>query len=122
MTFQRLQKQSLTQSQLLDEMTKVIVEVAAPEQVILFGSQTTGMAGPHSDYDFMVIVSEPFDEHRSRRNEAAKISWPLSAFGFPTDILMFSVEEVERWGKTLNHVVACALREGKVLYARSSTC
>lgn len=121
MPLQQLRKQPITRSQLLDEMTKVIVEVAAPEKVILFGSQARRTAGPHSDYDFMVIVAEPFGKHRSRRDEVAKISWPLSKIGFPTDILIFSVEEAEYWSQTLNHVVACALREGEVLYARSDT-
>lgn len=120
MAIQHSQQQSIAQSHLLDEMTKIIVEVAAPEKVILFGSQARGTAGPYSDYDLMVIVAEPFNERRSRRDEVAKISWPLSALGFPTDILIFSVEEAEYWSQTLNHVVACALREGKVLYARSS--
>ena len=95
MTLQQLRKQTVTRSPLLDEMAKVIVEVADPEKIILFGSQARGTAGPHSDYDFMIVVDESFSKHRSRRDEVAKISWPLSALGFPTDILIFSVEEVE---------------------------
>ena len=34
---------------LLDQMTEAIVQAVAPEQVVLFGSQARGSAGPHSD-------------------------------------------------------------------------
>jgi hypothetical protein len=37
----------------------------------------------------------------------------------PTDVLVYSRDEAERWRKSLNHVVGRALREGKVLYERS---
>ena len=42
----------------------------------------------------------------------------LSGFRPPTDILVFSQQDVEYWRDSLNHVLARALREGKVLYER----
>ena len=36
----------------------------------------------------------------------------------PKDVLVYSEDEVSRWSDTSNHVVARALREGKVLYER----
>ncbi len=34
------------------------------------------------------------------------------------DILIYSRDEVERWRNTRNHIIARALREGKVLYGQ----
>lgn len=46
---------SLISNAELDEIVSRIVEVAQPEQVLLFGSMARGTAGPHSDLDFLVI-------------------------------------------------------------------
>ena len=43
----------------------------------------------------------------------------LGGFGVSKDILVFSREEVEYWRDSLNHVLARALREGRVFYERS---
>lgn len=100
--------------ELLDEMVTIIVETVAPEQVILFGSRATGKAGPNSDVDLMVIQSEP----ENRLDVEIRLSRALSDFLVPIDILIFGRDEVERWRDTTNHVVARALRHGKVLYER----
>ena len=106
---------------LLDEMTKAIVKVAAPEKIILFGSQARGTASVHSDYDILIVEAEPFGGSRSRRQVSAHIRSELSDFRVPVDILLFSIEEMSYWSQSLNHVISCALREGKVLYERSIT-
>ena len=119
MTLQQLRKQTVTRSHLLDKMIKVIVEVAAPEKVILFGSQARGTAGPHSDYDFLIVGSQPFGHGHSRRQTAGKIWRSLRPFDVSVDLLLYNQEEVDYLSRSLNHVVSCALREGKVMYERS---
>lgn len=42
----------------------------------------------------------------------------LRKFQVPKDILVFSNEEVEYWHDSLNHVLARALWEGRILYER----
>ena len=45
--------------------------------------------------------------------------WRASAaFEAPTDLLVYSSDEVAYWRDSRNHVLARALREGKVLYER----
>ena len=119
MVLQQVQKQTVTRSQLLNEMTKVIVEVAAPEKVILFGSQARGTAGPHSDYDFLIVDSQTFGDGHSRRQLAGKIWRSLRPFDVSVDLLLYNQGEVDYFSQSLNHVVSCALREGKVMYERS---
>ena len=103
---------------LLHRMTTAIVEVVDPEQVILFGSHAHGAAGTDSDIDLVVIEAEPFGPGRDRGAEETRLWRALAKFHVPKDILVYSREEVDYWRNSLNHVLARALREGKVLYER----
>jgi len=104
---------------LLEEMTRTIVETAKPRRVILFGSRARGDARPQSDVDILVIEDEPFGLQRSRRKEMARLWHALSRFDMAKDILVYAREEVEKWEKSRNHVVAHALRTGRTLYERN---
>ena len=103
---------------LLDQMVKKIVEEVDPEQVILFGSRARGDARAGSDVDLVVVESEPFGRERSKRLEAARLYRTLAGFSVSKDILVYSRDEVDYWRDSLNHVLARALREGRVLYER----
>ena len=48
----------------------------------------------------------------------ARLYKALAGFVIPADILVYSREDVEYWRDSLNHVLARALREGKVVYER----
>ncbi|MDE0705439.1 MAG: nucleotidyltransferase domain-containing protein [Rhodospirillaceae bacterium] len=103
---------------LLQRMTAAIVDEADPERVILFGSRARGDAGPDSDVDLIVIEAEPFGPGRDRRAEAVRLWRALSGIEVAADILVYSRDEVDYWRDSLNHVLARALREGRVLYER----
>jgi uncharacterized protein len=104
--------------QVLEDMVRVIVDAAHPEQIILFGSRSRGESIPTSDVDLLIVESDPFDAQRSRRKEMTRLWQALSSFPFAKDILVYSSDEVEYWRSSLNNVVSKALREGKVLYER----
>lgn len=103
---------------LLNQMVQAIVAEVDPEQVILFGSRGRGDAREDSDVDLVVVEAEPFGKTRSRRLEAARVYEAVAGFDALTDILIYSRDEVEYWRDSVNHVLARALREGKVLYER----
>lgn len=107
----------LTEETLM-EMVRTIVRETDPEQIILFGSRARGEARPDSDVDLIVIEREPYGRNRSRRLRAAKLYVALMRWPVPKDILLYTQEEADRWKDSLNNVLARALREGKVLYAR----
>jgi len=119
MVLEQSRKPLITKPILLNEMIEVIVEVAAPERIILFGSQARGTARPHSDYDFLIVDSQTFGKNHSRRQLAGKIWRSLRPFDVSVDLLLYNKEEVDYLSQSLNHVVSCALREGKVMYERS---
>ena len=103
---------------LLDQMVQAIVAEVDPEQVILFGSRARGDAREDSDVDLVVVEAEPFGPERSRRQELVRLYHALVEFPISTDILVYSHDDVDYWRDSLNHVLARALREGKVLYER----
>ena len=103
---------------LIREMADVVSQEVQPEAIVLFGSHATGQARPDSDVDLLVIETEPFGKHRDRRQEMARLWRVLARFMVAKDILVYSRDEVERWRNTRNHIIARALREGKVLYGQ----
>ena len=103
---------------LLEQMVEKIVAEIDPEQITLFGSRARGDARAGSDVDLVVVESEPFGQERSKRLEAARLYRTLSGFLVSKDILVYSRDEVDYWRDSLNHVLARALREGRVLYER----
>ena len=104
--------------EVLDEMVRAIVREVDPEQIWLFGSYARGQAGPDSDLDILVVEREPFGPGRSRWNELTRLYDVAASLGVPMDILVYSRSEVERRRGWRNHVIARALREGRLLYGR----
>ena len=101
---------------LLDRMVQAIVDEVDPEQVILFGSRGRGDERENSDIDLVVVEAEPFGPGRSRHKELVRLYHALAGFHVPADVLVYSHEDVAYWRDSLNHVLARALREGKVLH------
>lgn len=99
----------------VDEMVRRLVEQFDPEQIVLFGSQARGDARWDSDVDLLVIM--PFEG--SKRERQLELRMALDGIMVPTDIILASPEEVNRRRNIVGTLIRPALREGKVLYARS---
>ena len=104
------------ETEVLRQMVDIIVREADPEAIILFGSRARDEAGPDSDVDLLIIEREPFGPGRSRIQEAARLYHALRYMPASKDLLVYSREEFDRWKEGLNHVVANAAREGRLLY------
>ena len=103
----------------LQEIVGAIRSVADPAAIILFGSQARGEATKDSDIDLLVVRRDEFQEGESRRDELAHLYRAVSAScRIPKDILLFTDAEVRDWRGTLNHPIARALREGRILYGQ----
>ncbi len=103
---------------LLEQIVNRIVEVAQPEKVILFGSRARGDARPESDLDILVIKES--DEPRYRR--AVSLYGALAGLLANVDVLVYTPQEVWEWSAVPEAFVTTAVREGRVLYERNSSC
>jgi len=101
-------------------MTDAIVAASSPCRVVLFGSQAANRAGADSDVDFLVVEDGPFRDEHERLKEMTRLWKVLAPFRTPTDLLVYTEEEVAHWSNTTNHIIARAMREGRVLYERPS--
>lgn len=99
----------------VDMMVERLVERFGPEQIILFGSHARGTAGPDSDVDLLVVM--PFTG--SKRAKQLEMRLALHDIALPKDIILASPDEVVRRRNVVGTIIRPALREGKVLYARS---
>ena len=98
--------------EVLDTIIQRIVEVAQPEQIILFGSAARGEMGPNSDVDLLVVKSGEFDQGRL----LGDIYLNLHGVGQAVDVILVTTEQVERYRNTHCLIIAPALRHGKEIY------
>src|SRR5512136_1863409 len=95
-------------------MVERLVERFDPDQIILFGSQARGAAGPGSDVDLLVIMPVS----GSKRARQLELRMALHDIPVPTDIILATPDEVARRKDIVGTIIRPALREGKVLYSR----
>ncbi len=96
-------------------MARRLVRQFDPEQIILFGSQARGTAGPDSDVDFMVVM--PVKRSKKADTEI-KMGVALHDILVPMDIIVVTPDEVERRRDIPGTLIRPAFLEGKVLYDR----
>jgi len=105
--------------QLIRGMVQAIVHEVQPWRIYLFGSCARGRHTPDSDVDLLVVEGETFGPARNRWSELKRIRKALKPFRISKDILVYSTDEFERWENSINHIIAHAVKEGKLLYERS---
>jgi predicted nucleotidyltransferase len=98
----------------LDEIVSRIVEVAQPEQVLLFGSTARGTTGPHSDLDLLIIKTGRYNA----RNVAGRIYRRMRGIARSIDLVIVTPQQVKDNRDSPFSVLYPALREGRVLYER----
>lgn len=96
----------------IDSAVRLIAGAAKPEQIILFGSHARGDADAGSDIDLLVIESEVAD----RAGEMVRLRRVLRPLGVAFDVLVYSRDEVERWGHQPGSALYWALKEGTLVY------
>jgi predicted nucleotidyltransferase len=98
-------------------MVKRIVQKFDPEQIILFGSQARGGAGPDSDVDLLVVM----EVEGPKLEKCLEVRGAMGDFPVPIDVIVTDPAEFA-WRKDVVGTVEWpASREGKVLYARLSS-
>jgi predicted nucleotidyltransferase len=94
------------------EVTRRILALAQPQQILLFGSSLRGEWTADSDLDILVIMRGPVH----RRQLAQKIYRGLHGVSLPVDIVVVTEEDVLQYGNTPGNILRPALMEGQILY------
>ena len=81
-------------------------------RIMLFGSCARGDAREDSDIDLLVIE----DEVPDRASKMVRLRRLLRPLRVPADILVYSEDEVARWGDQPGSALYWAVREGKVVH------
>lgn len=109
-----MRKAKTTAQRQIQEIVNRIVERFHPEQIILFGSQARGDAGPDSDVDLLVVM--PVEG--SKREKQLEIRMALHDIHVPKDVIVSTPEEFAWRKEIVGTIERPAARQGKVLYAR----
>ena len=117
-TAHRRRYMAVATEDVIAEMVERIVREVDPERVYLFGSRARGDAREDSDVDLLVVQREEPGVELDTYRQEVRLWEALSQFRVAKDILVYPAAEVERRRKWLNHVIAHALREGRLLYER----
>jgi predicted nucleotidyltransferase len=105
-------KKKIFSDEILQEIVRRIVAAVQPERIILFGSAARGEMDTDSDLDLLVIK-----DCGHRRRMATKIERSLIGIGVPTDVIVATPDDIERYKDTIGLIYRPALREGKTIYA-----
>lgn len=90
------------------------MEYYQPERIYLFGSEACGEAGPDSDLDFCVVVSDEAPVELLRDGGIYSV---LRGMGYPKDIVPWRRGDFEaRAAHVRASLPATVVREGRLLY------
>lgn len=84
------------------------------KRVILYGSRTTGSAGPHSDFDVLVVETGSV----AKREEMARLRQALGEFPYSVDVWVMSEEEFEETKGVIGGLAYPAHKYGVVLHEK----
>ncbi len=103
---------SLSQPDIIQQITEKIVLAIHPQKIILFGSYAWGEPTKDSDIDLCVI--HPTMIKKNKRARIIKDA--LYPYLHPLDIIVYTPEEIEEWKDVGGSFINLILRQGKVLY------
>ncbi|TCL66523.1 nucleotidyltransferase-like protein [Hydrogenispora ethanolica] len=98
----------------LQKAIDVIVRVAQPDRIILFGSRAKGVPAADSDYDLLVLkrnVPKP-------RALSQQIYLSFKNIGAPVDVIVADLDNYERLKEDPHLVYHAAARDGVVVYEK----
>ena len=100
--------------EMLNEVIRRLVDALHPLRIYLFGSHAYGTPDRGSDLDLMIVVP---DVEESPRELARRGRRSLTGMGFPVDILVFTLSEVNKWANVRCNLVHTVIQKGRLIYA-----
>lgn len=106
-------------SPVLKEIVRRLVEVYEPERIYLFGSVARGEATPDSDYDLMIVVPDDTPDEKRHPGRAYPALFGVGSYGEPsaTDVVVFTRSYFDDRLPFRASLPSTVVREGRLLYA-----
>lgn len=101
----------------LERAVKIIIEVADPDSIILFGSRSRGDEGKQSDFDVCVLKRGVVQ----KRKLAQLLYRSLYGIGVPVDIIVETPEKLEELKKNPYMIYKNIVEQGNIIYEKSAT-
>ena len=81
-------------------------------RIILYGSRVRGTASPESDFDLLVIETEPV----SKRDEMQRLRRAVHDLPYPVDVWVMGEQEFEETKNVIGGLAYPAYKYGVILY------
>jgi len=98
----------------LEKAVAIIIRVAEPEMIILFGSHASGDDAIDSDYDLLVLKKGV----KNRRKLVQEIYLNFRNIGAPMDIIVADLNKYQQLKNDPYMIYREAAHNGKVIYER----
>jgi predicted nucleotidyltransferase len=99
----------------LEKAIKIIVQVAKPDKIILFGSHAKGDDRSESDYDLLVLKRGV----KKQRSLTQKIYLSFKDVGAPIDVIVADLDKYEHLKTDPYLIYSEAARNGRMVYEKS---
>jgi uncharacterized protein len=100
----------------LKRAIQIIVEVAEPDKIILFGSHARGDDRPESDYDLLVLKRG----EKKQRALTHKIYMGFKDIGAPIDVIVADLDKYEELKSDPYLIYSEAARNGRTVYEKAA--
>jgi predicted nucleotidyltransferase len=100
----------------LELVVRAVLAHLDASAILLFGSQARGDSHPGSDMDLLIVAGKDALGGRPGYEVLGQIYRELSVLPMGVDLLLYTPQEVQARRNSLNHVIARALREGRLLH------
>lgn len=104
-------------NEVLEKAVRIIIEVADPDRIILFGSRSRGNASQQSDFDVCVIKRGVIQ----KRKLAQQIYRSLYGIGAPMDIIVETPDKLEELKNNPYMIYKEIAEQGSIIYEKSAT-
>ena len=102
------------EARLLHRIIERLVQAYHPQQIYLFGSKARNDAGPDSDFDLLVVVSDAVPRKQTESRLAYEV---LRGTGTAADIVVCTKSAFQSRLSLAASLPATVIREGLLLYA-----
>jgi predicted nucleotidyltransferase len=98
----------------LDKIIPIIVSIASPDQIILFGSYARGDNTEKSDIDLLILKKGLKNERKI--NNSIYMAFFENKIGIPVDLISIDYDRYLELNDEIGYVYKTIKKEGKVIY------